>query len=125
MSGEKYLLDTNAVVALLTGNQNVLLLVQDAEWIGISIITVLEFLSFPDLAENDRDLFGLFMERVDVISLSTDDDNLIEAIISMRSARQIKLPDAIIAASAVSFSAILVTNDDALLRLDGVDTRAF
>jgi len=44
MRGERYLLDTNAIIALLQGNQQLIQLLQDAEWIGISIISQIEFL---------------------------------------------------------------------------------
>jgi hypothetical protein len=54
MPGERYLLDTNAIIALLQGNQQLIELLQDAEWIGISIISQIEFLVFPGLNEADR-----------------------------------------------------------------------
>ena len=38
MRGERYLLDTNGIIALLQGNQQLIQLLQDAEWIGISRI---------------------------------------------------------------------------------------
>ncbi|WP_373527737.1 hypothetical protein [Nostoc sp.] len=38
MSGSRYLLDTNAIIALLQGNSQLLQLLQNADWIGISII---------------------------------------------------------------------------------------
>jgi hypothetical protein len=37
MTGNRYLLDTNAVIALLQGNQQVLQLLQNSDWIGVSI----------------------------------------------------------------------------------------
>ncbi len=48
MNGEmnRYLLDTNAVVALLQGHTGLAQHLADAEWVGISIITQLEFLAF-------------------------------------------------------------------------------
>ena len=42
----RYLLDTNAIVALLQGNLQLLQLLQNADWIGISIISQIEFLAF-------------------------------------------------------------------------------
>lgn len=45
----RYLLDTNAVVALLQGHTGLGQHLSDAEWVGISIITQLEFLAFPGL----------------------------------------------------------------------------
>jgi hypothetical protein len=37
MPGERHLLNTNALIALLQGNQQLIELLQDAEWIGIAI----------------------------------------------------------------------------------------
>jgi tRNA(fMet)-specific endonuclease VapC len=42
--------------ALLAGNIQVVELLRDADWIGISIITRLEFLAFSGLSEADRDV---------------------------------------------------------------------
>ncbi|HEY9607824.1 hypothetical protein [Allocoleopsis sp.] len=55
MRGERYLLDTNAIIALLQGNQQLIELLQDAEWIGISIISQIEFLVFPGLYEDKNE----------------------------------------------------------------------
>ena len=46
MSGNRYLLDTNAIVALLQGNAQLVQLLQNADWIGISVISQIEFLAF-------------------------------------------------------------------------------
>lgn len=42
----KFLLDTNAVVALLNGNASLTQTLQTAVWFGISVITELEFFVF-------------------------------------------------------------------------------
>lgn len=63
MSGKRFLLDTNAVVALLRGEGDLPGVVEGAGWVGISIITVLEFLSFPALTAADRACFEDFAGR--------------------------------------------------------------
>ena len=84
MSGERYLLDTNAIVALLQGNYQLVQLLQNADWIGISIISKIEFLAFTGLTIADRQLFEQFIQRVDVMNLSSTDTVLIEKIIEIR-----------------------------------------
>ena len=37
MPGKRYLLDTNAVIALLAGHAGLAALADDAEWLGISV----------------------------------------------------------------------------------------
>jgi tRNA(fMet)-specific endonuclease VapC len=61
MSGNRYLLDTNAIVALLKGNTQLIQLLQNANWIGISVISQIEFLAFSGLTQSDRQLFQQFL----------------------------------------------------------------
>lgn len=117
MRGKRYLLDTNALVALLQGHVGVLTMSQEAEWLGVSVINVLEFLGFHGLSASDRTLFLELVSRIEVIDLSFADQTLIEFIIKLRQGRAIKLPDAIILASAASQNAVLVTQDARLLSL--------
>ncbi len=111
MNGNRYFLDTNAIVALLRGNQAFNAELQKSEWVGISVISQIEFLAFPALPEPDRQLFETFCRRVDIINLSSDDKTLLKDILHFRINYKIKLPDAIIAASALQNDAMLVTED--------------
>jgi len=120
MSGKRYFLDTNAIVALLQGNSKLTGLMENAEWIGISIISQIEFLVFTGLSENDRDLFQNFLERVNVIDLSTNNLSLIDAVIEIRKRYRVKLPDSIIAAMAQNNSAILMTGDREFTKIDSL-----
>lgn len=67
MSGNRYVLDTNAIVALLQGNIQIVELLKDADWIGVSVISQIEFLVFPGLTQDDRQIFELFLQRVEVL----------------------------------------------------------
>jgi predicted nucleic acid-binding protein len=69
MNGNRYLLDTNAIVALLQGNSQLIQLLQDADWIGVSVISQIEFLAFSGLSEADRQLFQQFLQRVEIVGL--------------------------------------------------------
>ncbi len=112
MSGNnRYLLDTNAIVALLKGNAQLGQLLRDADWVGISVISHIEFLAFSGLTQDDCDLFSQFLQRVAVIELGAKDEGLIAKIIEIRQQYRLKLPDAVIAAMAIQNSAILVTAD--------------
>src|SRR6476469_3991222 len=57
MSGKRYVLDTNAIVAWLQGNSQITQLLQDANWVGISVISQIEYLAFSRLSEADSKLF--------------------------------------------------------------------
>jgi tRNA(fMet)-specific endonuclease VapC len=117
MSGKRYLLDTNAIVSLLQGSEALITLLQNAEWVGISVISQIEFLAFSKLSESDRQLFEQFLKRVEVINLVTDNNLLIEQIIQIRLQYRVKLPDAIIASTALQLGASLVTTDSELTKV--------
>ena len=63
MSGERYLLDTNAIVALLRRDQSLQQRLRDADWVGISILSQIEFLVFPKITPQDRQAFQQFSTR--------------------------------------------------------------
>ena len=111
MSGNRYVLDTNAIVALLPGNIQLIGLLKDAEWLGVSVISQIEFLVFPGLTQDDRQIFEQFLQRVEVLGLVAIDAVLIEKIIEIRQQHRLKLPDAVIAVMAIQNSASLVTAD--------------
>lgn len=120
MNGSRYLLDTNAIIALLQGNQQISVYLQNAEWIGISLISQLEFLAFTRLADEDRQLFEQFLRQVEVIGLMSDQHELIAQIIQVRQQYRLPLPDAIIVATAIQMKANLVTADQKLHGIQAV-----
>lgn len=113
MSGERLLLDTNAVIALLRGEQKVRELCSSSSWVGISIVCEIEFLCFRGLLSQDRELFYQMRGRIDRIGIDSGDDELISRAIELRTTSKLKLPDALIAATALTRSAKLVTTDTA------------
>ncbi len=125
MSGNRYLLDTNAVIALLQGNLDLAKLLGKANWVGISIITELEFLSFPALTLSDQKLFQKFLKRVEVIDLNQQNSALLIEVINLRRSKKLKLPDAIIAASTLEQSATLITTDIAFKKLSNLSVHSF
>lgn len=115
----EFLLDTNAVIALLRGDAGILAALGKDSVLAISIMTVLEFRCFADLAEHDSELFRAFTRSVRVIDLCGADAGLIDAAIHLRRSHRLKLPDAVIVASAQVNSMTLVRQDEQLLRLAG------
>jgi tRNA(fMet)-specific endonuclease VapC len=111
MSGSRYVLDTNAVIALLGSATSLRARLEEAEWLGLSIISRLEFLALPDIAPADVELFGQLAQRVEVVGLTDADHELVATTIDLRRKYRMKLPDAIIAATAIVHDAVLVTDD--------------
>ena len=112
MNGSRVLLDTNAIAALLQGNLDLVELLKSVEWIGISIISEIEFLANPALNEEDKALFENFINRIDIIDLNHLDTVLLTLILEVRKKSKIKLPDAIIAATAIHNNAKIITTDE-------------
>jgi tRNA(fMet)-specific endonuclease VapC len=121
----RYLLDTNAVIALLSGNSALNALIANAEWVGISVITKLEFLSFPGIQEADIALFAEFESRVDVIDIANSDLQLINQSVRYRHEKNLKLPDALIIAAGSANQAMVLTADRQLLNQFPEQTMAF
>ena len=110
----RYLLDTNAVIYLLSGRLVVPL--PDGQY-SVSIITEIELLSFSGISAEEeqriRDLL-LLLDRVHLTDAVRDET------IRLRRKNRLKLPDAIIAASALINDAVLLTNDQAYSSIDGL-----
>ena len=121
----RFLLDTNAIIALLNGHNGITQQLQNAVWIGISVISELEFLSFRQLSQNDITLFQSFKARIHVINLDSQDTVLTNTIISTRQNFNLKLPDAIIAASAIENQAFLLSNDAIFQRVPNITVLTF
>jgi hypothetical protein len=106
-----YLLDTNILIYYFNGNMEcavkdkVSLLIRES--FQISIISKMEFLGFPFNLQ-ERQKAEQFVECATIKSLS---DEIVQHVIDIRKEKSIKLPDAIIAATAVQYSAILVTRN--------------
>jgi predicted nucleic acid-binding protein len=109
----RWLLDTNVVIDAFAGRPEAAKAItsartSDIQWIGYSAITRLEVLGFPELAAQDeaglRQLLGQFSEAE--VSAA-----IIERAIEMRRSVRIKTPDAIIAATALTYGASLVTRN--------------
>ncbi len=114
-----------AVVALLRGESAVVSQLKSAEWVGISVISQIEFLAFAGLSDSDRALFAEFLSRSHVVALSVDATALIDQIVQIRQAHRLKLPDAIIAASALTMRATLLTADQGLRRMPQLKVQTF
>ncbi|MCC6725957.1 MAG: hypothetical protein IT258_15725 [Saprospiraceae bacterium] len=72
----RFVLDTNAVIALLNGDAGLVAILKSATWVAIPIIVELEFLSFPNLSAKDALLFEQFKNRVEVINLENTNQAL-------------------------------------------------
>lgn len=115
---QRYLLDTNAIIHLIGGRLAAPL---PAGQYSFSVISEIELLSFPGLSDQDEEKITELLTLLDRIELTQA--VCLEAI-KLRKQKRIKLPDAIIAASAINRDAILFTNDQALQATGGLTTQS-
>jgi predicted nucleic acid-binding protein len=118
MNGETLVLDTNAAISILNDDKYSRLL--DNDFPGnircTSVIVQIELLGFPGITEEIEGLIRSFLEDISVVTIEFD---IVETAIKIRRSKLgIKLPDAVIAATAIVMDATLVTNDDDLLGLN-------
>jgi predicted nucleic acid-binding protein len=104
----KFLLDTNVVIYLLGGRLRHSLPQGD---FGVSVITEIELPSFPALSPDDDQVMRGFLDEVVRYPLT---DAIRDQTISLRRQFRLKLPDALIAATALDAGATLLTNDQQL-----------
>ncbi|MBD3750396.1 MAG: PIN domain-containing protein [Sphingobacteriales bacterium] len=90
--------------------------------IYVSVISIRAFNAYPNISKTDIELFQLFLSRVQHIDLIHDDSDLLQQIIKIRKAQKIKLPDAIIAVSAMILEADLMTADKEFTKIKGLTT---
>lgn len=109
-----WLLDTNAILYLLTGRLAQPL--PEGDYL-ISVITEMELLSYPSLDNKSEKQIRKFLSEVAVIGLTRDVE---ERAVQLRRQQHLKLPDAIIAATALVFNAELLSNDKKFQRVAGL-----
>lgn len=125
MNGKRYLLDTNAVIQLLAGNPPLRKMVEDSDFLAISVISKLEFLSYPDLTEDEKIAFHELLEDLTVFDLTASDDALIQEAAAMRIDGGLKLPDAVIAVTALINDCEVITNDAHFAHQKRVQARTY
>ena len=118
MSGVKFLLDTNYILGLLK-SQPAVLEELALRKIGISecaysAITRIELLGFQEISREEESLIRQKLERLTCLPLSRAIEDV---TINLRQTRKIKLPDAVIAATALCAGIELLTLDKQLQSL--------
>lgn len=112
MNGIDYLLDTNFILGLLKSSPDTLALINERH-IGVhqcaySAITRMELLGFTGITRAEESLIQDKLARLTYIPITPAVEDV---AIRLRRTRRVKLPDAIVAASALDVGAELLTFD--------------
>jgi predicted nucleic acid-binding protein len=108
VNGNKFLLDTN-ILLYLSGRKIDIDSLPEGRFL-ISFITELEILSYPSISAAEEKSLKEILLEMPIIDIDKD---IKEQTIAFRKKYNLKLPDAIIAATAFVFGAVLITNDKA------------
>ena len=106
MSGDSFLIDTNIIIYSTQDKLKINDFVKDEDDLYISSITYIETLGFPFQDWNEEEKITLFCNSFERLFLTKEVER---QTIIIRKANKIKLPDAIIAATAIVYNLTLVT----------------
>lgn len=116
VSAGKFVIDSNAVLYYLDRN-SCLQNYYDKEFI-VSVISEIELLGYSDITADEEVAVNNFLKDCEILNIT---DEIKQTTISLRKKYRIKLPDAIIAATAICCSVPLLSADVVFNRIDEID----
>jgi predicted nucleic acid-binding protein len=116
MNGNRFLADTNTFIYLLSKHPSLLPLL-DSEWV-FSFITEIELLGKPAISKQEIEEINNLLSAC-VKSSHTDAIN--KTAIFLKQLYNIKIPDALIAATAIEQKIPLLTYDKDFIKIKEVD----
>ena len=109
----RYLLDTNILIEAAGNSSPAVAALKQAvasDWVGYSAITRLELFGYPDLTADEERVLDLLSKQFEEVVVSS---SVIDRAILIRKSIRIKVPDAIIAATALEMESVLMTRNEA------------
>ena len=116
MSGNSLLVDTNILIYLFKGNERVYELLHERD-LWVSFITEMELLSFAGHTTGEIQTIKRFLSNCKIIDINR---NIKDTAINIRKTDNLKLPDAIIAATAHYLNIPLITADKGFKNIDEI-----
>ena len=107
MSGNNIILDTNIVLYLLDGDEVLVEYLQDKTFY-LSLVNEMELLGFKDITEDEEIVIKFFLDDCSVVDTN---QGIKDVAIKLRKTYSIKLPDAIVAATAIFLGIPLISAD--------------
>ncbi len=119
MSGDNVVLDSNIMIYLSQGKIPVDDLIRNGISYFISAITYMEVMGYKFESRSEEKAVS---NLVDLFTIIYIDDKISRKVVEIRKKHKIRLPDAIICATAIEHKAILYTNDKKLKSVKGLDS---
>ena len=117
MSGIDYLIDTNILIYIIKGNPKVEYFAK-SEILAISYITEMEVLGKYQITEPEKQTIAEVFDYCYVLEM---DAQIKQYAINIKQQVKMKLPDAIIAATAIKYNLPLVTSDKDFRKVPNLD----
>jgi len=121
MSGSKFIIDTNIILYILNGNEKLAETLNNKE-IYVSFITELELLGYKGITKKDKNTIRKFLSECTIIDIN---ENIKDLILGIKQTQKVKLPDAIIAATALFLDISLVTADKGFIKIKELKLNLF
>ena len=121
MNGTDLFIDTNICIYLLNGDVVLAELLQGQN-LYISIITEIELYAYHSFNSSAGQVLNNFLESVSIINI---EEKVKISTIEIRKLAKIKLPDSIIAASAIAHNLPLITADKGFKKVQHLDLILF
>jgi len=116
MNGSNYIADTNALIYLLAGNTCMKPYLNKR--LGLSIISEIEMLSFSGITVSEEKCIQSMLKECSVIPLN---EGIKNQTVTLRRRYEIKIPDAIVAATAMECKLPLLTADKNFRQIELLD----
>jgi len=116
VNGIDFFVDTNVLIYILNGHRAVAGISHFS--LAISVISEIELLGKKDITPFEVNAIRGMLNDCDIIKLT---NNIKETAISLKQKYSVKIPDAIIAATAKNFDLPLITADMDLKKIEGVN----
>jgi len=117
MNGIDYLIDTNILLYILRGNPKLRYLAQ-AELLAVSCVTEMEILGKFQIEETEKNIIAELLQQSAVIDIT---HTIKQITIQLKQKYRLKLPDAIIAATAIQQNLALITADKGFAKIEELD----
>lgn len=118
MSGIRVVADTNLLIYVLDGNSKVANYL-DGKEVVISFITELEILGKYSPSPQDKKEIRRILESCLIVDINQEIKNI---VIDLRQSQKIKLPDAIVAATAIYVGLPLLSADKSFRKIQDLNS---
>ena len=121
MNGNSFIIDTNIILYILSGNRKLAELLNDKE-VYVSFITELELLGYKGIVKKDKKIIKNFLDDCTIININR---KIKDYTLQIKQSQKVKLPDAIIGATAIFLDIPLVTADKGFVKIKEIELNLF